>query len=138
MTDQQNLDTDFISNKKRKLDIKCNIHAFDCKQHFGILDNYIKELYCNMDKMEHILTLKTKKNLPDTNEHIVNAKKNIQNVRHNIYYNTYNIRNIISELNKIDKNLKHLDEKLCDHDKYSESQYHNERYYYCRKCTWTN
>ena len=44
---------------------------------------------------------------------------------------------MLKSLEDNSRNLKKANENLCDHDKYSIPCYHNERDYYCRKCTWT-
>ena len=60
----------------------------------------------------------------------------IKKLKHNVYYNIFHLRKITKVLSNIESDLKTNLEDLCDHDIYSECEYHNDRYYYCKKCTY--
>ena len=61
---------------------------------------------------------------------------NLKALKHNLYYNIHYLNKFSKKLLVINLKLKDNLENLCDHDIYSECEYHNDRYYYCKKCTY--
>ena len=112
--------------------------CFDGKKHLEIFQIYMKMTEDYQEKIKKLIENKKKNNISDDEDMIVGYIEEIKRIRHNLYYNTYYLNKISNKLSSISKKLEKNLENLCDHDVYMECQYHNERYYYCRKCSWSN
>ena len=114
MEKRKYIDNDNSSNKKFKLD---NINN-------------------DIEKFNSIVNQKYTEKLPDDNLLIKNTIKEISNIQKNIHTEISDLNKKLKSLNDVKKQLKKIRESLCDHNIYSECEYHNDRYYYCRKCSY--
>ena len=123
--------------RKRSEDIEnTDIFSFDCVLSFEKVENYISKIKDYQVDINNIITKKREDNLKDTDKEIKEISDKIKDLQHNIRYNLFHFNKINNILTNINSELKTNLEELCDHDIYSECQYHNDRYYYCKKCTY--
>lgn len=61
----------------------------------------------------------------------------IKNLQKDITNKIKNLNDIMKNLNELKLKLKKNRENLCDHEIYSVCEYHNDRYYYCKKCSYS-
>jgi hypothetical protein len=137
-------DNDDTGNKKIKLEDSLDIYNFDLQsfltdsnETLDIFSIYKKLLAENEEEYNNMITEKKDKELPDTDPKIVKIKKEINEIRTNIRYNINYLNKNIKLLQNISNKLLKSSVSLCDHDIYSECEYHNDRYYYCRKCSYS-
>ncbi|VVU95411.1 hypothetical protein CPAV1605_1162 [seawater metagenome] len=130
--------------KKRKFDDinKTNftideLQSFDGKNHLEIFNEYVQDIKEFNISIENLSQEKSEKELKDTDSNIVVSRKKIKAIEHNIRYNIHQLNKLVKTMEEVKKNISLGDQSLCDHDKYSEVYYHNERDWYCRKCAWT-
>jgi hypothetical protein len=132
-------DNNISNNKKKKIDDLNyeNLSSFDGKKHLEIFNKYINLLNETNDKINIILSNKIKDNITDSNPNIKNTQIDIKHLQHNIKYNKHQLNKLIKSMDKISNQLESCHHNLCDHNLYSVLEYHNDRYYYCKKCSYT-
>ncbi len=113
-----------------------NIFTFDSLHSLQDIENYICSIREYQKEIDEIIKKKRDNNLKDSDDEIKEINKKIKNLEHNVRYNLFHINKINNILLNIKSELKTNVEDLCDHDIYSECEYHNDRYYYCKKCTY--
>ena len=124
-------------NEQNKKKIKIDFLNYDIVKEIESFNDF-EELIKEKHKVyTNLVYHKFNNKIPDTDKEIENTKKEIITIRNNISKNAKIIRKILKSLEDNNRKLKKANENLCDHDKYSVPYYHNERDYYCRKCTWT-
>ena len=129
-----------ILQKKRKyseISKIDDINLFDGKEHLKIFNEYLNLLENFKCKMNELIDIKKKEKIKDSDKNIKDAKVKIKNIKDNIKYNKYQINKLNNSLENIYKIIEKSEQQLCDHDIYFEREYHNEKYYYCKKCSWT-
>ena len=128
--------------KKRKTDFnevkEDNIYNFDLRLHLNQVNGYLNNIEDQEKVYKQIIKKKKENNLKDTENEIVEQKEDINKLQHNIRFNLHQLNKIVKQLKASQENLEIYKQNLCDHDIYSECQYHNDRYYYCNKCSWQN
>ena len=127
--------------KKRKADffeVNENHYNFDVRLHLDQINEYLENIANQKKTIKETIKRKKENKIKDTEEEIINEKENISKLQHNIRFNLQIINEISYKLKESQENLEIYKQNLCDHDIYSECQYHNDRYYYCRKCSWEN
>ena len=125
---------DEIQDKKRKVDIE--IDSFDGKLDLNNFEEYIAKVRSFQDEVKEIVKKRRTEKLLESEPECTEMKKRIKEVKHNVSYNLFHLQKINRILKCIEGELKTNTEDFCDHDIYSECEYHNDRYYYCKKCTY--
>jgi hypothetical protein len=130
-----------MTSNKRSYDQMQNnnqieIDSFDGKLDLEKFKEYIEKIKSFQNEAENLIKKRKKEKLNESDDECKNMSIKLKNVKHNIYYNIYHLKKITSMLNDIELDLKYKIEDFCDHDIYSECEYHNDRYYYCKKCTY--
>ena len=125
---------DEIQDKKIKIDIQ--IDSFDGKLDLNNFEEYIVKVRCFQDEVNELVKKRRIEKLLESDPECDKMKKKIKEVKHNISYNLFHLQKINRILKGIEGELKTNLEDFCDHDIYSECEYHNDRFYYCRKCTY--
>lgn len=125
---------DEIQDKKRKVDIE--IDSFDGKLDLNNFEEYITKVRSFQDEVKELVKKRRLKKLPESEPECAKMKQRIKEVKHNVSYNLFHLQIINRILKGIEGELKTNLEDFCDHDIYSECEYHNDRFYYCRKCTY--
>ena len=125
---------DEIQDKKRKIDIE--IDSFDGKLDLNNFEEYIIKIRSFQNEVKELVKKRKLEKLLESEPECVEMKQKIKEVRHNVNYNLFHLQKINRILKSIEGELKTNTEDFCDHDIYSECEYHNDRYYYCKKCTY--
>ena len=125
---------DEIQDKKRKIDIE--IDSFDGKLDLNNFEEYIIKIRSFQNEVKELVKKRKLEKLLESEPECVEMKQKIKEVRHNVNYNLFHLQKINRILKGIEGELKTNTEDFCDHDIYSECEYHNDRYYYCKKCTY--
>ena len=125
---------DMNDNKKPKKDIEIN--SFDGKLDLNNFEDYIIKIRSFQDEVKELVKKRKLEKLLESEPECVEMKQKIKEVRHNVNYNLFHLQKINRILKGIEGELKTNTEDFCDHDIYSECEYHNDRYYYCKKCTY--
>jgi hypothetical protein len=125
---------DEIQDKKIKIDIQ--IDSFDGKLDLNNFEKYIIKVRSFQDEVKELVKKRRLEKLLESEPKCAEMKKRIKEVKHNVSYNLFHLQKINRILKDIEGELKTNLEDFCDHDIYSECEYHNDRYYYCRKCTY--
>ena len=120
----------------KKIKRENNEFNFDGKIKLNEFNEYLDEVNILKNSLNELVNKKKDEKLKDDILEIKNAKNDIKNVKHNLYYNIYYINKLKLKLEEYQNTLKDISENLCDHDIYSECEYHNDRYYYCKKCSY--
>ena len=120
----------------KKIKRENNEFNFDGKIKLNEFKEYLNEVNILKNSLNELVNKKKDEKLKDDILEIKNAKNDIKNVKHNLYYNIYYINKLKLKLEEYQNTLKDISENLCDHDIYSECEYHNDRYYYCKKCSY--
>ena len=125
---------DEIQDKKIKIDI--DINSFDGKLDLNNFEEYITKVRSFQDEVKELVKKRRLEKLLESNPECAKMKQKIKEVKHNVSYNLFHLQKINRILKGIEGELKTNLEDFCDHDIYSECEYHNDRFYYCRKCTY--
>jgi len=125
---------DMNDNKKPKKEIEIN--SFDGKLDLNNFEEYIIKIRSFQDEVKELVKKRKLEKLLESDSNCVEMKKKIKEVKHNVNYNLFHLQKINRILKGIEGELKTNTEDFCDHDIYSECEYHNDRYYYCKKCTY--
>ena len=138
--DQSNIDNNKIqknddNNKIQKND-DIDIFTLVSKKYLNIFDSYIKKIKNLKLEISKTIEKRNKNKLKDDDLEYIEARRKINILKHNLYCNYCYFESFSNKLLDIKLKLKDDIESLCDHDIYSESHYHNERYYFCKKCTY--
>ena len=126
--------SDELSSKKIKMEI--DEFNFDGKEKLNSFNEYLYKVNVLKDRLNKLVDKKKDEKLQDDILEIKNAKNDIKSVKHNLYYNIYYLNKLKNKLEELQTTFKDISENLCDHDIYSECEYHNDRYYYCKKCSY--
>jgi hypothetical protein len=119
---------------------KCNndidIYSFDCKQYLNIFESYTDNINCLKLEIRQIIDKRNKDQIKEDAPECIKMKNNINALKHNLNYNIDKLKYISKYLTNINLDLVSNLESLCDHEMDSECQYHNDRYYFCKKCSY--
>lgn len=121
---------------EQKYNNDVDIYSFDCKQYLNIFESYINNSDCLKLEIKQTIEKRNKNKLKEDNPECIIIKKKIKALKHNLAYNINKLKNISKYLSNIELELNTNLESLCDHDMDSDCQYHNDRYWYCKKCTY--
>jgi len=125
---------DINDNKKSKKEIE--IDSFDGKLDLNNFEEYIINVISFQDEVKELIEKRKIEKLLESEPECVKMSQKLKEVRHNVNYNLFHLQKINRILKSIEGELKTNIEDFCDHDIYSECEYHNDRYYYCKKCTY--
>ena len=125
---------DMNDNKKSKKDIE--IDTFNGKLDLNNFEEYIEKIRNFQNEVNELVSKRKIEKLLDSDAECASMTTNLKKVKHNINYNIFHLEKICRILKNIEGDLKTNIEDFCDHDIYSECEYHNDRYYYCKKCTY--
>jgi len=120
----------------KKIKRENNEFNFDGKIKLNEFNEYLDEVNILKNSLNELVKKKKEDKLKDDNSEIKSAKNDIKSIKHNLYYNIYHLNKLKLKLEEYQNTLKDISENLCDHDIYSECEYHNDRYYYCKKCSY--
>jgi len=120
----------------KKIKRENNEFNFDGKIKLNEFNEYLDEVNLLKNSLNELVKKKKEDKLKDDNSEIKSAKRDIKSIKHNLYYNIYHLNKLKLKLEEYQNTLKDISENLCDHDIYSECEYHNDRYYYCKKCSY--
>ena len=115
---------------------KIEIDSFDGKIELESFREYIEKIKSFKNVAEDLIKKRKKEKIPDSDTECQKMSNKIKDIKHNLNYNIFHLRKIINTLKDFDSKFRTNVEDLCDHDIYSECEYHNDRYYYCKKCTY--
>jgi len=124
----------FNYSKKRKMKQTSNIES---NIYINNIDEYINYLYNEIDIINKLVIKKKNENISDDNLCIKNTQDKINKIKIQIEKNIIYLNNYYQKLLSLNKKFNNLNETLCNHELYSEYYYHNERTYYCKKCSFT-
>ena len=125
---------DMNDNKKSKKDIE--IDTFNGKLDLNNFEEYIEKIRNFQNEVNELVSKRKIEKMLDSDVECASMTTNLKKVKHNINYNIFHLEKICRILKNIEGDLKTNIEDFCDHDIYSECEYHNDRYYYCKKCTY--
>ena len=127
-----------MSSNKRSYDEMVNIEidSFDGKIDLNNFEEYISKIRTFQDEVKELIKKRKLEKLSESEPECANMKQKLKEVRHNVNYNLFHLQKINRILKNIQGEFKSNLEDFCDHDIYSECEYHNDRYYYCKKCTY--
>ena len=113
---------DEIQDKKIKIDIQ--IDSFDGKLDLNNFEEYIVKVISFQDEVNELVKKRRIEKLLESDPECDKMKKKIKEVKHNISYNLFHLQKINRILKGIEGELKTNLEDFCDHDIYSECEYH--------------
>ena len=125
---------DMNDNKKSKKDIE--IDTFNGKIDLNNFEEYIEKIRNFQNEVNELVSKRKIEKMLDSDVECASMTTNLKKVKHNINYNIFHLEKICRILKNLEGDFKTNIEDFCDHDIYSECEYHNDRYYYCKKCTY--